>query len=236
MAVPLLMVGAVPFNLPRESIASRRQKIPPQLDPQQVLLAQVVAEAADAVQFILGPQHRSGTSSSSPSYRLPLEKMTPGPPPNTPHTKLQFEFDPGHEADCSDEEVENKTVDKTRKRRRVCSFSNSTPSSRRVPNKKPATVSQETQTETVVSSSLDHSSIVPRLHFYQEIQTVADRTGVDEDRWKKIGASLRNIADRLGHHHQRNKKNVLVETDPLPGGIWMTVFKYFFWKFCQSFK
>lgn len=242
MAVPLLMIGAVPFNLPRDSIASRRQRKIDNLDPQQMMVAQMVSQAVDAVQFVLGPRHRPApTLPSSPTYKLP-EKMIRCPP-NTPDTKLSFDFDPGNEADADSSEAEdkNKPSLKIRKRKRVCSFSKASASSRRVPHKKP-TVTQSTQTDEHHRGQddiPDHSAALPRLQFYQDVQTAANINdqGVDEEKWKRLGSSLRTIADSLGHGYQQSgKKEQPSGTELMSDSVLSAVFKLLFWKFIRSFK
>ena len=64
MAVPLLMIGAVPFNLPRDSIANRRRQKIENLDPEQMMIAQMVTQAVDAVQFVLGPSTQTSSITS----------------------------------------------------------------------------------------------------------------------------------------------------------------------------
>ena len=241
MALTLLTCGAVPFNLPVNSnnIAKRRQRkngagvYPEQLqyNPEEMVRLATV----DAVQFVIGPNYRPGVS--SPTYRIP-QKMIKCPP-NTPNNAMSFEFDLGTEADCSasEEESENLSKKKNRKRRRLCSFSNSTPSSRRVPNKKKADT-QDHQTQTEMSQDLpDHLDIVPRLTFYQDVQKAADPESItleDQERWRKLGSSLRNIADKF---EQQNGVTISKDvTDIVPNGVWTAVLKYIFWKIIKGMK
>jgi len=152
--ISLLQVGAVPFQMSRDGVGERRRNS--SLSQTDEMMMRVVAEAAQAVQFILGPGHRQ-TPVSSQSFTVlnPEAKMTV--PPNTPVIAGEFIFpeivplnveDSGNDADESDlneDSSEDKPREEkcllnenNRKRRRVVSFSGARPQLRRVPNKKVA--------------------------------------------------------------------------------------------------
>ena len=154
-------------------------------------------------------------------------------PPNTP-LATTFTFDLGEEADCEEDEDEKIPEKKNRKRRRLCSFSTSSPATRRVPHKKPAAEPSNSGLPT----PLRDSGIIPKMQFYKEVQeAVADtEDGVeDEEKWRRLGASLRNIADMFGD--RRDKELGLGNADILPDGVLAAVLKYVFWKFFfKSFK
>ena len=232
MVTQLLTFGAVPFNMPADSIANRRRRKNSATPEIQELSRMVAGDTAEAINFILGPNYRPGPSSSltSPVYILP-EKMVRCPP-NTPENKNTFDFDSANDADCSsaDDEEVRCVKNKNRKRKRLISFSNSAASTRRVPHKK-------TASETTETAPLD--SIVPRLHFYQDVQEVVrddvvDMTETDEEKWRRMGQSLRNIADNFGQSQADSSSRDCL--DMIPNGVWAAVFKYVFWKFFKGFK
>ena len=257
----LMLYGAVPFNYPEGSLAERRRrKQGTTMGVDEMVMLQVASEAAEAIQFVLGPRHRSNSfSSPSPSYRIPEMKMKC--PPNTPTSKFTFDFDQTeNDADCSgndsssDEETYSKSNCKnenmTRKRRRLCSFSNSAPVTRRVPNKKKI---DETTARKILSTSSkkDHAkqkptlspkdvtdgSIVSRLSFYSEVQkAVNNQTELPEDKWKNLGRSLRTIADKFGNRQTSTSASKDISPATLPNGVWSAVFSYVFWKFIRGFK
>ena len=101
----LMLYGAVPFNLPEDSLAGRRSRksgaMPETTSLDRLVMLQVANEAAEAIQFILGPNHRP-TPAASPAYRTP-ELKSYRCPPNTPnhHNMTSFDF-AATDADCSD--------------------------------------------------------------------------------------------------------------------------------------
>ena len=239
MAGSLLLCAAVPFNLPADSLGARRLRRKEVLvtedTRQQLVMAAVAAEAAEAVQFVLGPRHRHPAPSLPPSPTYTLGKLGGARcPPNTPLDTTTFTFDLGEEADCEEDEEEKIPEKKNRKRRRLCSFSTSSPATRRVPHKKPVAEPSNPGLPT----PLRDSGIIPKMQFYKEVQeAVADtEDGVkDEEKWRKLGASLRNIADMFGD--RRDKELGLGNADILPDGVLAAVLKYVFWKFFfKSFK
>ena len=258
MAMDLMLYGAIPFNYPEGSLADRRRrKQGTTVGVDEMVMLQVASEAAEAIQFVLGPRHRSGSfSSPSPSYRIPDIKMKC--PPNTPNSKFAFDFDQTeNDADCSESDSSTddeeflkpncKNENMTRKRRRLCSFSNAAPVTRRVPNKKKI---DETTARKILSttSKKDHmkqkptpspkdvtdGSIVSRLSFYSEVQkAVNKKEELPEDKWKNLGKSLRAIADKFGN--KQGTSNAM-STDVLPNGVWSAVISYVFWKFIRGWK
>jgi len=252
----LMLYGAIPFNYPEGSLADRRRRKNGRVD--EMVMMQVATEAADAIQFVLGPRHRSSSfSSPSPSYRIP--DMNTKCPPNTPINKFTFDFEQtANDADCSESDTTTddegflkaicKNENMTRKRRRLCSFSNSSPVTRRVPNKKKI---DETEARKILLTTskkdcmkqkpppfqkdVADSSIVSRLSFYSEVQEAIDNNNekLPEEKWKKLGKSLRAIADKFGNKQGTSKE---MPTDLLPNGVWSAVISYVFWKFIRGWK
>jgi len=269
----LLLYGAVPFNLPEDSIVARRRRKTgigpqnqagdPQLSLDQTMMLAVATEAAEAIQFILGPRHRSRHTSASPQYRNP-ELKSYRCPPNTPARKISaFDFDiSGIEADRSESESstdddnksrmeETKKSSVTRKRRRLVSFSEAAPTSRRVPHKKPAEKksvrkinSRQKNSSSNPSSDLTDGATISKLSFFSAVQKVVNESDeeIPEKKWKNLGKSLRAIADRFGgdsHGKQTQRcKNITMDTpwDALPNGMWSAVLTYVFWKLVRGWK
>jgi len=251
----LLLYGAIPFNYPKDSLADRRRRKNGRVDEE--VMMQVATEAADAIQFVLGPRHRSSSfSAPSPSYRIPDIKTKC--PPNTPIDNFAFDFEQiANDADCSesetttDDEGLSKSVCKnentTRKRRRLCSFSNSTPVSRRVPNKKKYDEPRARKDSSTSSSKdckkqpslldndLTDGSFVSRLSFYSGVQEVVDKNNekIPIEKWKRLGKSLRNIADKFGKTQGTSKE---ISPDVLPNGVWSAVISYVLWKLIRGWK
>ena len=241
MAGSLLLCAAVPFNLPPDSLGARRLRrkdVPVTEDTgQQLVMAAVAAEAAEAVQFVLGPRHRHpGPGLLPPSPTYTLAKLGGARcPPNTPLASASFTFDLGAEADCEEDEEKKIPEKKNRKRRRLCSFSTSSPATRRVPHKKPVAEPSKSGLPT----PLRDSGIIPKMQFYKEVQEAAADTedGVKEEKWRNLGASLRNIADMFGERRDKELSLGIGDSDILPDGVWAAVLKYVFWKFFfKSFK
>ena len=248
MALSILNIGAVPFytNDNNKSLSFRRRGNVFNLGQVEELQRMTEENLVDALEFIRGPNYRPGPNDhlSSPTYTLPSKIMCP---PNTPNNQQSFDFDA--DADTSDSEADFSKIKKTRKRRRLCSFSTSTASSRRVPHKKTShEVVNNVESLDVVP---DHSGILPRLGFYHDVQeaVLEERLGdhqgdcdADDDdevkeKWKRLGSSLRNIADKFGQSQGDGVgagKDVLL--DVIPNGVWAAVFKYVFWKFFKGFK
>jgi len=145
MAVPLLLTAAVPFCLPAQ------EEDQSGLDELNLYLS-IVEEASSAVQFVLGPRHRS-RATISPAFTVvnPEAKLrAPRTPPNSPNTNQSFVFpdiihmeDDANDADQSDDSSDEKQKEENivldnRKRKRIGSFSGAKPHLRRVPNKKVA--------------------------------------------------------------------------------------------------
>ena len=170
MAMGLLLTGAVPFTQHHhrqeaaDSIAARRarRRTGGMRRMEEMLMIRV---AEEAVQFVLGPQHRQ--PGGGPTVMNPEAKAAVRAPPNTPNNaQASFDFpdlrppppavsrivgdDTDNEADCSsgggqtsgEDEAAEPAVKANRKRRRVCSFSGSRPWTRRVPHKKASPVKQ----------------------------------------------------------------------------------------------
>lgn len=262
----LLLYGAVPFNFPEDSIASRRRRktgampqtgADPQLSLDQTVMLAVATEAAEAIQFMLGPRHRARQTSASPQYRNPELKCYRGPP-NTPAHKLSFDFDiSGTDADRSESESstddesdsrmeETKKANMTRKRRRMVSFSDSAPNTRRVPHKKQTDEqssrkihSRKKKSSSIPSSDLTDGAVIPRLDFLSAVQKAVSESGdeVTEQKWKNLGKSLRTIADKFGGvstGKQARAKEITL--DSLPNGMWSAVITYVFWKLVKGWK
>ena len=283
----LMLYGAVPFNLPDDSLAARRaRKNGANLEQQrlsldQLVMLQVANEAAEAIQFILGPSHRprpAATPSPSPSYRNP-ELKSYHCPPNTPsHHSAGTSFDfTATDADCSDLSTDDDEVDSkpssrnqnssSRKRRRLVSFSDSSASSRRVAHKKVADensgrkifahkkVADENSSRKILarkkhpnnstnaSRLTDDDRMAPRLSFFAEVQKAVgeDVDDVVEQKWRKLGKSLRAIADRFAtsnnttsDHNKMQSPIKMNSFDSLPNGIWSAVLTYVFWKIIKG--
>ena len=266
----LMLYGAVPFNLPHNSLAGRRaRKNGANLEQQrlsldQVVMLQVANEAAEAIQFILGPSHRPRPATSpSPSYRNP-ELKSYRCPPNTPsHHSAGTSFDfTATDADCSDLSTDDDEVDfkpssrnqnsSSRKRRRLVSFSDSSASSRRVAHKKVADENSSRKilarkkhpnNSTNASRLTDDDKVAPRLSFFAEVQKAVgeDVDDVVEQKWRKLGKSLRAIADRFAtsnnttSDHNKMQSPIKVNSfDSLPNGIWSAVLTFVFWKIIKG--
>ena len=268
----LMLYGAVPFNLPDDSLAARRaRKNGANLEQQRLSLDQAVMlhvanEAAEAIQFILGPSHRPRPATSpSPSYRNP-ELKSYRCPPNTPsHHSAGTSFDfTATDADCSelstdDDEVDSKPSSRNqnnssaRKRRRLVSFSDSSASSRRVAHKKVADENsgirkilarkKHPNNSTNASCLTDDDMVAPRLSFFAEVQKAVgeDVDDVVEQKWRKLGKSLRAIADRFAtsnnttsDHNKMQSPIKMNSFDSLPNGIWSAVLTYVFWKIIKG--
>ena len=270
----LMLYGAVPFNLPHNSLAGRRTRKnganleQQRLSPDQLVMLQVANEAAEAIQFILGPSHRpirpAASPSPSPSYRNP-ELKSYRCPPNTPsHHSAGTSFDfTATDADCSDLSTDDDEVDSkpssrnqnsssTRKRRRLVSFSDSSASSRRVAHKKVADENSSRKilarkkhpnNSTNASRLTDDDRMAPRLSFFAEVQKAVgeDVDDVVEQKWRKLGKSLRAIADRFAtsnnttsDHNKMQSPTKMNSFDSLPNGIWSAVLTYVFWKIIKG--
>ena len=268
----LMLYGAVPFNLPDDSLAARRaRKNGANLEQQrlsldQLVMLQVANEAAEAIQFILGPSHRprpAASQSPSPSYRNP-ELKSYRCPPNTPsHHSAGTSFDfTATDADCSDLSTDDDEVDSkpssrnqntsSRKRRRLVSFSDSSASSRRVAHKKVADENSSRKilarkkhpnNSTNASRLTDDDKVAPRLSFFAEVQKAVgeDVDDVVEQKWRKLGKSLRAIADRFAtsnnttsDHNKMQSPIKMNSFDSLPNGIWSAVLTYVFWKIIKG--
>ena len=255
--IDLMLYGAVPFNFTDDSIAARRGRkteVQPELSLDQVLMLEVANEAADAIQFMLGPRHRARHTSTSPSYRNP-EIKSYRCPPNTPVHKLSFDFT-ATDADCSDSETSAEegqdsrpgiSNQSNRKRRRLVSFSSSAPDTRRVPHKKPTDnnsgrkiFSRKKKWSALGSGpDLTDGAILPSLNFFAEIQKAAGDCAEEamEQRWRKLGKSLRAIADRfsgVGLRKRRQAKEISL--DALPNSLWSVIVSYVFWKLIKEFR
>ena len=262
----LMLYGAVPFNLPEDSLAARRARkssraMPESMSLDRLVMLQVANEAAEAIQFILGPNHRPRPV-ASPAYRNP-ELKSYRCPPNTPNHKMtSFDF-AATDADCSDlstdedDEFEGnrRNEDSSRKRRRLVSFSDSSASSRRVAHKKAtdeksgrkilARKKQENNLPAQTTSLMtDDDTVAPRLNFFAEVQRAVgeDIDEVAEQNWRKLGKSLRAIADRFGTSNNptsRRKKQTptsFKSIDSLPNGIWSAVISFVFWKIIKGYQ
>ena len=266
----LMLYGAVPFNLPDDSLAARRaRKNGANLEQQrlsldQLVMLQVANEAAEAIQFILGPSHRPRPAASpSPSYRNP-ELKSYRCPPNTPsHHSAGTSFDfTATDADCSDLSTDDDEVDSkpssrnqnssSRKRRRLVSFSDSSASSRRVAHKKVTDENsgrkilarkKHPNNSTNASCLTDDDRMAPRLSFFAEVQKAVgeDVDDVVEQKWRKLGKSLRAIADRFAtsnnttsDHNKMQSPIKMKSFDSLPNGIWSAVLTYVFWKIIKG--
>ena len=266
----LMLYGAVPFNLPDDSLAARRaRKNGANLEQQrlsldQLVMLQVANEAAEAIQFILGPSHRPRPAASpSPSYRNP-ELKSYRCPPNTPsHHSAGTSFDfTATDADCSDLSTDDDEVDSkpssrnqnssSRKRRRLVSFSDSSASSRRVAHKKVADENSSRKilarkkhpnNSTNASRLTDDDRMAPRLSFFAEVQKAVgeDVDDVVEQKWRKLGKSLRAIADRFAtsnnttsDHNKMQSPIKMNSFGSLPNGIWSAVLTYVFWKIIKG--
>ena len=260
----LMLYGAVPFNLPEDSLAARRARksraIPEttmtSLD--RLLLVQVANEAAEAIQFILGPNHRARPE-ASPAYRNP-ELKSYRCPPNTPNHKMaSFDF-AATDADCSDLstddedkfEKKKRNEESSRKRRRLVSFSDSSASSRRVAHKKPTDeksgrkilARKKKENNSAQTLMTDDDTIAPRLNFFAEVQRAAgeDIDKAADQNWQKLGKSLRAIADRFGSSnnptspHKKKNPTSFKSIDSLPNGIWSAVISYVFWKIIKGYQ
>ena len=270
----LMLYGAVPFNLPDNSLASRRARKnganveQQRLSLDQLVMLQVANEAAEAIQFILGPSHRprpAASPSPSPSYRNP-ELKSYRCPPNTPsHHSAGTSFDfTATDADCSDLSTDDDEVDSkpssrnqnnssARKRRRLVSFSDSSASSRRVAHKKVADENSGSRkilarkkhpnNSTNTSRLTDGDIVAPRLSFFAEVQKAVgeDVDDVVEQKWRKLGKSLRAIADRFAtsnnttsDHNKMQSPIKMNSFDSLPNGIWSAVLTFVFWKIIKG--
>ena len=262
----LMLYGAMPFNLPEDSLAGRRARksvtTPERMSLDRLVMLQVANEAAEAIQFILGPNHRPRPA-ASPSYRNP-ELKSYRCPPNTPNQLTSFDF-AATDADCSDlstddaAELDQSTrkQDSSRKRRRLVSFSDSSASCRRVAHKKPTDEKsgrkiisrkkqQNNSTTSTPTTSLmtDDDTVAPRLNFFAEVQRAVgeDMDEVVEQNWKKLGKSLRAIADRFGttsnatFPHKKQSRANLKSIDALPNGIWSAVISFVFWKIIKGYQ
>ena len=262
----LMLYGAVPFNLPEDSLAARRGRkssgaMPETMSLDRLVMLQVANEAAEAIQFILGPNHRARPA-ASPAYRNP-ELKSCRCPPNTPNHKMTtFDF-AATDADCSDLSTDEDNAlegsrrkeDSSRKRRRLVSFSDSSASSRRVAHKK---VTDEksgrkilarkkqpnNSTPPATSLMTDDDTVVPRLNFFAEVQRAVgeDMDEVAEQNWRKLGKSLRAIADRFGTtnnqtaRHKKQSPTSFNSIDSLPNGIWSAVISFVFWKIIKGYQ
>ena len=270
----LMLYGAVPFNLPDDSLAARRSRKSGAMSEttslDRLVMLQVATEAAEAIQFILGPNHRARPA-ASPAYRNP-ELKSYRCPPNTPtdqHKTTSFDF-AATDADCSDlstdddeeEKFEGSSLRKeesSRKRRRLLSFSDSSASSRRVAHKratdeksgrkmlarkKQENISTPPPSAQTASQMTDDETVVPRLNFFAEVQRAVGED-IDEaaaQSWRKLGKSLRVIADRFGttnnptSSRKKQSPTSFKSIDSLPNGIWSAVISYVFWKIIKGYQ
>jgi hypothetical protein len=255
----LMLYGAVPFAFPDDTIAGRRARRTggrADLSLEQVTRL-VASEAAEAIQFMLGPRHRErSNSASSPTYPNP-ELKSYRCPPNSPTDKFNFDFaatdaDAEESESATDDEVDGQKADSrnedSRKRRRVVSFSGSAPAARRVPHKKPTDdragrkILSRKKPDRPASDQTDSRTVLPRLNFFAEVQKAAGNVTEDEvseQKWRDLGKSLRAIADRFGGlapapMGRRRQKELTV--DSLPNGLWSAVISYVFWKMVRGLK
>lgn len=259
----LMLYGAVPFNLPDDSLAARRARksgsVPEtMMSLDRLVMFQVANEAAEAIQFILGPNHRARPE-ASPAYRNP-ELKSYRCPPNTPNHKMaSFDF-AATDADCSDlstdddDEFEGRrrNEESSRKRRRLVSFSDSSASSRRVAHKKATDeksgrkilARKKKENNSAQTLMTDDDIVAPRLNFFAEVQRAAgeDIDEAAEQNWRKLGKSLRAIADRFGTSnnqtsaHKKQDPTNFKSIDSLPNGIWSAVISYVFWKIIKGYQ
>ena len=219
--------AAVPFTTTGR--AGLREPAP---DPLQPLLQRLLAaEAAQAVEFVLGPRYRP----DPPAVSLALPRC----PPNSPTTATSFTFEQGWEADCSSQEEEEETG-RGRKRRRLCSFSSTAPAARRVPHKKQV---DERTARMILSGSrrnagsdLLDGAATSRLQFYSTVQRAAGEPGtaVAQESWACLGRNLRQIADKFGG--KRGSAEKAASERILSNGVWSAVLTYFFWKLVRGFQ
>ena len=99
-------------------------------------------------------------------------------------------------------------------------------------------------------TDLTNGSLLSRLHFMAQVQaTMGDgepaRKGEqeqeqeqEEKEWRKLGKSLRAIADRLGGESLRSfgQGSKEISMEALPSRVWSTLNSYVFWKLIEGFK
>ena len=239
MTTKLILFGAVPFKDCEGSIAQRRRKKNAITEPiDELLMLQVASEAAEAIQFVLGPRHRSQSFSSTNRSSVQC-------PPNTPINKFSFDFEnDADNEDSSDEASKRKEAsqEKTLKRKRLCSFSGAAPNIRRVPNKKsspaPKDTLAKTQTKNLpqkMTNDVTDGSIVSRLSFYSEVQKAvgSNKEILPEEQWRNLGGQLRKIADRFAGKSGTSKA---VSTEVLPNKVWSAILSFVFWKLIRGWK
>ena len=90
----------------------------------------------------------------------------------------------------------------------------------------------------------DDDTVVPRLNFFAEVQRVVGED-IDEaaaQSWRKLGKSLRAIADRFGTTNKptspqkKQSPASFKSIDSLPNGIWSAVLSYVFWKIIKGYQ
>ena len=240
MAVPLLMVGAVPFNPPSDSLAGRRQRrnmnIGENIDTEQMIL-DMVTEAAEAVQFVLGPRHRMrSNSTSSRRYTVNSAQVKMTAPPNTPNNKISFTYpnivingtavsdNDADESSCDEngeqEVTNNRPATSTRKRRRLTSFSGTKSELRRVPHKKIAT------TETVDTDTTEATHLDTADTNHDTVDT-AYTVGTDHD---TVDAATATLAAPSTSHRSLNKhlsllSNIQKKSELTPEEKWIQLGK-----------
>merc|ERR1712113_45741 len=146
----------------------------------------------------------------------------------------------------------NQNNSSSRKRRRLVSFSDSSASSRRVAHKKVADENsgrkilarkKHPNNSTNTSRLTDGDIVAPRLSFFAEVQKAVseDVDDVVEQKWRKLGKSLRAIADRFAtsnnttsDHNKMQSPIKMKSFDSLPNGIWSAVLTYVFWKIIKG--
>lgn len=134
----------------------------------------------------------------------------------------------------------SKNENMTRKRRRLCSFTNSAPFTRRVPNKKKCDkkrfIPTSPEQDSLASQEeVDNVSTDARLKFSSVAQEEFGKNEkeIPVEKWKNLGRSLRAIADKFANKEGKSKK---MSADVNGYCVWTAVIGYAYWKLMQRWK